>query len=129
MKLKKIVDAYLATLELSRTDTDYKTAYALMKLKKKTQNQFEFYVQQERELLEKYADKDENGSVIYFDKANVRISDPERLREYEKARRELNELETDDKIRQYSAPVPKSIKPSILEALDGFILFEGVDEE
>ena len=124
MKLIECVNAYMAAVELSQQDLDFKTAYALVRLKKKLQTQFDFIAKEEAKLTEEYADRDENGEIIWKGPGKFQIRDIKRVEEYSKRREELGDMDVQEEFTPWRAPVPKSIKPANLEALEGFIVFE-----
>lgn len=124
MKLIECANAYMATLTLEHQEMDSKTAYALVRLKRKLRDDADFFLMEEKNLVEKYADRDENGEIIMETPARVRIQDPEREKEYERARKELCEIEVQEELTPWHAPMPRSIQPVQLEALEGFIVFE-----
>lgn len=125
MKLIECTNAYAAVLALERQDMDSKTAYALVKLKRKLQSDAEFFLKEENELIKKFADKDEDGKIIWETPLRVQILDPKRKEEYINARKELYEIEVQEELTPWHAPMPRSIQPIQLEALEGFIVFDG----
>ena len=103
MKLIQCVTAYMATTELMQKEWDYKTAYALVRLRKKLQMHVDFYSQ---------------------------LADPAAQEEYQVKKRELDEVEVEEEWKVFQVPQPASIKPAHLEALAGFIQFgEAAEEE
>lgn len=128
MKLIKCVGAYMATNELMQKEWDYKTAYALVRLRRKLQGHMDFYAQEETKLVETFGDKDEKGKVISKTPGVFVVSDPEKQEQYRQKKQDLGDLEVEEDWRVYTVPAPQQIKPMLLEALDGFIQF-GEEEE
>lgn len=130
MKLIQCVTAYMATTELMQKEWDYKTAYALVRLRKKLQMHVDFYSQQERMLTEAYGEKDDSGRVKFTRPGVFNLADPAAQEEYQVKKRELDEVEVEEEWKVFRVPQPASIKPAHLEALDGFIQFgEAAEEE
>lgn len=125
MKLIQCANAYEAVLTLERQEMDCKTAYALVKLKRKLQADVEFFLKEEKDLIDSYADRDEEGEIIQENPTKIQILDPEKRKEYESKRTELCEIEVQEELEPWRAPMPKAIQPVHLEALEGFIEFEG----
>ena len=125
MKLIQCVNAYTAVLALKRQEMDCKTAYALVKLKRKLQADVEFFLKEEKDLIDTYADRDEEGKIIWENPLRIQIHDPEKRKEYENKRTELCEIEVQEELKPWRAPMPKAIQPVHLEALEGLIEFEG----
>ena len=123
MYLIQCVNAYAALLPLSEREWDYKTAYALVMLKRKLQPHIDFYTSKELELVEKYGKRDVAGKVI-IDNAKFTFKDAISAQEYDNARRELGMLSVSEEFAAVTVAMPASIKPVHLEALEGFILFE-----
>lgn len=124
MKLVECVKAYGAVLELSEKDWDYKTAYALVTLKRRLEEPVGFYNQEELKLVAEYAQKDEKGKIRLDERGTFPFAQPERAGEYLQKRQELGQVEADWNHKPLKVPAPKSIKPAQLEALEGFLDFE-----
>ena len=81
MKLIQCANAYAAVLTLERQEMDCKTAYALVKLKRKLQADVEFFLKEEKDLIDSYADRDEEGEIIQENPTKIQILDPEKRKE------------------------------------------------
>lgn len=124
MKLVECVKAYGAVLELSEREWDYKTAYALVVLKRRLEEPVGFYNREELKLVAEYAAKDEKGNIRLDERGTFTFAQPKRAGEYLQKRQELGQVEVDWPHKPLRLPVPGSIKPAQLEALEGFLNFE-----
>lgn len=124
MKLVECVKAYGAAQELSEKEWDYKTAYALVVLKRRLAEPVGFYSREEMKLVAEYAEKDEKGNVRLDERGTFTFAQPERAGEYIQKRQELGQVEADWPHKPLRAPAPGFIKPAQLEALEGFLTFE-----
>ena len=127
MYLIECVNAYTAILALAEQECDYKTAYALVTLKRRLQPQIDFFTQKEMELVRLFAAKTESGDVALNDRGNFIFADPSKANEYAKRRTELGMVEVQGHLDPVRMPTPPSIKPIHLEALEGFVIFEDGD--
>lgn len=127
MELIRCVNAYTAAAALSQQEWDYKTAYALVMIKKKLQPQVDFYTAQEMQLVERYGERDEKGKVVLSEKGSFRFKDPEQAAEFAAKRAELGMVETEETFAPLRVPAPERIRPVYLEALEGFLEFEEGD--
>lgn len=89
IKNKQIADFVLANL--GDTKLPIKLAYAISLNLKECQSAFEVFSEKQRELLDQYAERDENGEII-IDDIGVALKDGEA---YGKQAEELAELEAD----------------------------------
>lgn len=121
--LIQYVNAYAALQPLMDCEWDYKTAHALMMLKRKLQPHASFFSQEELKLVEEFAEKDEKGKVAWKGAGRFNFQDPSRAEEYNKKRMELGMVEIQEELEMVRAPIPATIKPAQLEALEGFIEF------
>lgn len=128
MKLAECVKAYGVVLELSGREWDYKTAYALVTLKKRLEEPVGFYSREEMKLVAEYAAKDEKGNVCLDERGTFTFAQPERGGEYIRKRQELGQVEADWPHKPLRAPAPDHIQPAQLEALEGFLTFEEEEE-
>ena len=124
MKLIDIVSAYMAVTQLMDLDFGYRDAYALVMLKNELQPQAEFFAEKERQLMEEYGDKGEDGAVKPDAGGKFGISDPARLAEYSRKRGELYALDTDTVFSRRKMTAPKTIRPAQLAALMPFMDFK-----
>ena len=123
MKLSDCTQAYPALLALMEQPMDYKSAYALVRLKAVLQPKAEFYAKEEMKLVEACAERDEDGKVLWTGKGSFRFADDTAAATYTEKRKELDEIQVEamEKIR---IPAPKSISPAQLEALLPFVEVE-----
>lgn len=122
MNLIKCVKAHMVLCELMEKEMDYKSAHAVMMLHRKLRPHVEFYAEEEKKLIEKYALRDKDGRVK-FNGISWTLADVRLAGEYSE---KINSLGGTD-IEGFGEPVRVSampdIKPSQLELLDGFIVF------
>lgn len=121
--LIQCVNAYAALQPLMDQEWDYKTAHALMMLKRRLQPHASFFSQEEMKLAEEFAEKDEDGKIQWKGTGRFAFQDPSRSQEYAGRRMELGMVEVQEAWNPIRASVPASIKPAQLEALEGFIEF------
>ena len=124
MLLIKCVTAYVVVRELMEKEFDYKSAHAILMLSQKLKPHVDFYGIKERELMEKFAVKDESGRV----KLEGNIWQLKDASDADKYRAEINSLGAVE-VNGFEEPIRISavptIKPAHLEALFGFIEFGG----
>lgn len=125
MKLIQCANAYTALLALYTQETEYKTAYALVKLMRKLKPHYDFFAAEETKLVEEFAKKNDKGKVLYTERGTFVFADPERAEEYNKKKEELGGLDVEEEFSPRSVRAPAAIRPIQLEALDGFLVFEG----
>jgi hypothetical protein len=78
---------------LSDSEIPLKGAYKINKIKKAIAKESEFYVEKFQEIINTYAETDENGNIVYSnDKSQIMIKD-DMIDECNKALKELQELE------------------------------------
>lgn len=124
MVLLQCVNAYVAVQSLMSKEWDYRTAYALVMLRRELRPHAEYYQQQELALVDIYARKDDKGEVVWTSKDRFAFRDQSKAGEFFEKRRELGLLEVQDEIRPRKVPAPGVIQPAVLEALEGFLEFE-----
>ena len=88
MKLIEAVNANLAAQEMSQQRLPYGLALAVVKVKRATADETDFFLREERALVEEYAD-----------------------------------TETKIDFTPIEVTAPAEIKPALIEALDGFLVF------
>lgn len=118
MKQGKIIAAHQALMNLNRQQLSLSSAYNIHKMMKQTQKAWDFQVEQEQKLFEKYQPKSEkNGSLEFATK-----EDEKEFTEYLK---ELSNMESDVEIMPISIRLAENVKisPSDIEALGGFVEF------
>ena len=120
--IKQCVDAYNALLQINNVPCSYKTAYAMMQLKKELQEQVEFSAEQEMNIARKYAVKDQNGEIQWIARGRFRL-EPDQAKDYYSEMEKMQSVEVQISPVQAGAP-PESITLEQLEALDGLLIFE-----
>lgn len=121
MKLIEAVNANLAAQEMSQQRLPYGLALAVVKVKRATADETDFFLREERALVEEYADTDENGNIRMT--GNGRVALRGSAQEYEKKRKALADTETKIDFAPIEVTAPAEIKPALIEALDGFLVF------
>lgn len=125
MTLTKIMTAWGVIDRLMQESHSYKIAYGLMKAKKELEPNIDFYREKERELIETYAEKDENGNPIISDKGEFHVSN-DNLSEFVSKHNELAAVEVDIEPHKID-DCPQTISGADLEALEGVIEFKEPD--
>ena len=120
--IKQCVDAYNALLQINNVPCSYKTAYAMMQLKKELQEQVEFSAEQEMNIARKYAVKDQNGEIQWIARGRFRLV-PDQAKDYYREMEEMQSVEVQISPVQAGVP-PESITMEQLEALEGLLIFE-----
>ena len=121
MKLIEAVNANLAAQEMSQQRLPYDLALAVVKVKRATADETDFFLREERALVEEYADTDENGNIRMTGSGRFAIRGS--AQEYEKKRKALADTETKIDFTPIEVTAPAEIKPALIEALDGFLVF------
>lgn len=123
MKLIEAVNAYLAADEMSGEKWPYGVSLAVVKVKRALKDEFDFFVEKERELVARYAAQDGMGNIRLTSEGRFVFRDPADGADYEKLRRELGETEITPTHKLMRVRAPEEIKPAHIEALEGFIEF------
>lgn len=124
MKLKEAMNAYLAAETLSREKLPYATAAAIVQVKRETREFAELYLQEERKLVEAYAETDENGMIRIDENGRFRCRDGLRAADYEKSRKDLGETEVAVEAQKMRVSAPETITAEQIEALSAWMEFE-----
>lgn len=95
MKLKEIMDARSALVKLKTACTAPRLSYTIMKLLKATEDDEQFYVDKYRKILDKYGEKNEDGTFVIVD-GLLQIKQ-ESYDKFNAKVKELNEIEVEDK--------------------------------
>ena len=133
MKLIEILNANEALKKLANSKfNSFKKAYELSKLRKQVDEEVNFYIEEEKKIVEAYASKDENGTPIFLDGGRIKLDSVEAKNSFEKDINELRNLEI-DKISKVSIS-PSDFKddiptPNEILALEVLIDFKEVDNE
>lgn len=124
MYLIQCVNAYTAIMALEERECDYKTAHALVMMKRKLQPHIEFFTKHEMRLVEEYARRGEDGKIELTDRGSFVFADPTKAAEYARRRTDLGMVDVGEDITPLCVPAPAAIRPAHLEALEGFLKFE-----
>lgn len=85
--LKKLTDAHFRS---------YKTLRELVRLSKRVDEEYDFYSKQEQKAVEVYADKTEDGQLIFVEEGRLKLKDAQSKRAFDEELTKLNETEIDD---------------------------------
>lgn len=97
MKLINIMQARDALAKLTDTHfTSYKTLRELVRLKKRVDEEFEFYSAQEKKAVDTYADKSEDGQLIFVDGGRLKLKDVKSKTAFDEEIAKLNDTDVDD---------------------------------
>ena len=97
MKLIEILQGRDALTRLTDTHfKSYKLIRELALLKKRADEEFAFYTEQEKRIVNAYADRDEKGQIIFLDGGRVKLKDAEAKAAFESEVGKLNDTEIDD---------------------------------
>ena len=122
IKLERAADAYEALVKLSREKLTYRTAHAMMLLKKELHKEAEFLQDEELKIAKEHAVLNEAGEIQWIGDGKFQIREGMQ-KQYRKAMQEL--LETEVLIEQMKAAIPpENITLEQMEALDGLLIFE-----
>lgn len=123
MKLIEVVNAYMAADEMSREKWPYAISLAVVKVKRALRDEMNFFLEEERKLVASYAATDDRGNIRLTPEGRFVFRDPADGADYERKRRELGETEITPTHKLLRVKAPSEIKPSFIEALEGFIEF------
>ena len=122
IKLERAADAYEALVKLSREKLAYRTAHAMMMIKKELHKEAEFLQDEELKIAKEHAVLNGEGEIQWIGDGKFQIRDGMQ-KQYRKAMQEL--LETEVLIEQMKAAIPpENITLEQMEALDGLLIFE-----
>jgi hypothetical protein len=125
MLLLECVTAYMAVQGLMDQPFPYKTAHALMMLKRELQPHVDFFSGEEMKLVERFAEKDtESNKIVWTGKGAFRFAEGKDPAEYARCRVELGSVHVDWCAERKMVQFHASITPAQLEALEKFIEFE-----
>ena len=120
MTAEQILKANAAIDALMSTEIDWQDSYALIKLKRRLREEAEIFSEQERKLIDKYADKDESGN-IKIENGRFRVSG-DNAQKFMDERDKLCKVQVEWNEKRPALHIEK-IKPVIMEALTEFIDF------
>lgn len=129
MILLNVVTAYAALNSLMEKEFTFADAYRLLGLKRKLKTAAEFYSEKERELAALYGKKDEVGRLIVSAGGEFAFQDEEAGIRYQERKRELALTEIQKDWESVTVRAPERVRPAVIEALMGFVDFQGKDEE
>lgn len=95
MKLQTIETLQSSLTQLKSQEMPLRLSYKFSKLLSKIEKDSEFFTEKTREVILKYAEKDENGDLVQTEDGNVRIQTG-KIEEANKAMMELNDIEVED---------------------------------
>lgn len=113
LTLLQCAQTYDAIMKIGDQEVSFAIAHGLVMAKKELEPHAEFYYEKERELVEKYVGRDENGNPM-VNGTQIQIH-RDKADEYFKERDELNNVEV-NVTRRRIASIP-NVKPAILEML------------
>lgn len=97
MKLIDIMQAKDALIKLTDTHfTNYKILRELVRLKKRVDEEYEFYSVQEKKAVDAYAEKTEDGQLVFVDGGRLKLKDVKSKTAFDAEISKLNETEVDD---------------------------------
>jgi hypothetical protein len=115
---------------LAREKLRFKDSLKILLLKNKLKNWYDIFAEEERKLVEHVAKKDDHGKPIKYPDGHFDFASEETKEEYLKKMAEMSTTEVDDMdIETISIQPPNSISAEIIEALDGFVIFEEKENE
>ena len=95
MKLQIIETLQSSLTQLKSQEMPLRLSYKFSKLLSKIEKDSEFFIEKTREVILKYAEKDENGNLVQTEDGNIRIQTG-KIEEANKAMMELNDIEVED---------------------------------
>lgn len=121
MKIATIETLKPTLLILSQKDLPFRLSYKISKLLDKVEKDSQFYTEKLRNIIQKYAKRDENGKII-FEGVNVKI-EPASITAAEKELADLNDIDIEDPNIFFTLDEFEGleIKPSELTGLLPFI--------
>lgn len=124
MKLKRCARAYDALVQMKNAKCSYKTAYAMMRLKRELENEVVFLQEKELELAKRCAVLDDHGEIKWTEPGRFRLRE-DMVAEYHAGMEELNNLDVEITAVKTEKP-PETMTMEQAEALDGLLVFEEV---
>ena len=108
--------------DASQKELPFRVAYKFYKIQDIINKDYSFFQEKTREIIFKYAERDENGEIIILEDENIKIT-PEKILEAKKAIEELNNIETENPNIFFTLEELENleIKPSELQGLLPFI--------
>ena len=122
MYLVQAVNAYAALLALMNQDMVFQTAHSVALAKKEIAPHAEFFAQEERKLVERYAAK-EDGKIKWTSGTSFQFADEQAAEEYKHARAELCAVSVELNLEKRTVNAPEIIRPIQIEALADILEF------
>lgn len=120
MKIKhnQVINGYKALTDIGNQTLPAKTSYALYKIRLAMKPVWDFQLEQEKQMMDKYGSQDENGNMI--------IKDAEGKEKVQRMFEELIAMEEDINIEPIHIKLPDDIHITIdqFEALAPFVIFD-----
>ena len=120
MTYQQIVNAKQAIDEIGKLHFPIRISYELFKLKKRVEQLFEFEVDQEKKLVEKYGGQIKNNGSILFDSKEITET-------FGNEMAELLKTEVEEEFEPVDIDITEagdvSISPELMWKLDGFVNF------
>ena len=123
MYLIQYVNAFLACEHLMEKELDFKTAHALVMLRQKLKLHVDFFAAEEGKLAKEFARLDSDGKIELSDGGRFFLREGADEESHRKKRQELCMLEVEDISPMHAGKIGE-VRPSVLEALVGFLEFE-----
>ena len=124
MYLIQYVNAFMACEGLMEKEMDFKTAHAVMLLRHDLKKHADFFAAEEMKLVGEYAKKTEAGEIAWEEDGRFVFDRAEDAETFKKRRGELGMTEVEDFAPRKAGKI-KEVRPAQLEALFGFLEFEG----
>lgn len=128
MKLSRIIAAYNVLESMADHLYDFKVAYQLYTLKKEMVPHVQFYAAEELKMVEKYAEKNENGKAVIQPNGKFNFMSAEAKEGFLADNEALGNVTAEWNREVLKLPVAPMMSMKQLEALDGFIEF-GAEEK
>lgn len=93
MKLQDLVKATKIFETLSQEKINVRTSYKIMKVLKETKNDVDFWQEKGKEIIEKYAQRDDNNQIMVTPDQDGVMLQNDKLDDFNKEYNELNETE------------------------------------
>lgn len=104
-------------------ECDFKTAYAFSKLHAILKPSVEFFVRKEQELINEFAEKNEDGTVYMLNGGQFKMAHGKNPADFSRQHDELENVDVGDEIAKMRVRAPASISASNIIALEGFLDF------
>lgn len=115
INLLKCVKIFDAIVDVENEKFDFSTSHALVTLKRELEPHVQFYTQKEKEIVARYANRDEKGNIILNGNQFQMPSDKAEL--YLSEKNELNSVEVEICFTRKTISPICNVKPSALELL------------